>query len=97
MQTAHQVKSGIYMTLKDNQTVLIHPSTAIEHKPDWVVYNEFVLTSKNYIRTITEINPKWLFKIAPEYFDLSEFPNNEIKRKLVKLKREVEDNPNDSD
>ena len=41
--------------MKDNQVVQLHPSTCLDHKPDWVVYDEFVLTSKNYIRTVTDI------------------------------------------
>ena len=43
------------MTIKDNNVVQLHPSTCLDHKPDWVLYNEFVLTSKNYVRTITDI------------------------------------------
>ena len=46
------------------------------------MYNEFVLTSKNYIRTVTEIKPEWLFEISRDYFDLTEFKNSEAKRKL---------------
>jgi len=43
---------------------MIHPSTVIDSKPDWVLYNEFVLTSRNYIRTVTVIRPEWLFEVA---------------------------------
>ena len=32
------------------QVVQLHPSTCLDHKPEWVLYNEFVLTTKNYIR-----------------------------------------------
>lgn len=48
--------------------MLLHPSSALDHKPEWVVYNEFVLTSKNYIRTVTEVRPDWLLDIAPTYY-----------------------------
>ncbi|UYV80077.1 DHX15 [Cordylochernes scorpioides] len=59
MQVAHLEKSGHYLTIKDNQVVQLHPSTCLDHKPEWVVYNEFVLTTKNYIRTVTDIKPTW--------------------------------------
>lgn len=49
-----------YLTIKDNQNVLLHPSTALAHEAEWVLYNEFVLTSKNYIRTVTAVKPEWL-------------------------------------
>lgn len=57
MQVAHLERTGHYLTIKDNQVVALHPSTALDHKPEWVVYNEFVLTSKNYIRTVTDVKP----------------------------------------
>ena len=43
------------MTVKDMQVVAIHPSSVVDHKPDFCVYHEFVLTSRNYIRTVTEV------------------------------------------
>lgn len=55
MQVAHLQRSGHYLTIKDNQIVQLHPSTVMDHKPEWVIYNEFVLTTKNYIRTVTDV------------------------------------------
>ena len=52
-------RTGHYLTVKDNQVVQLHPSACLDHKPEWVIYNEFVLTTKNYIRTITDIKPEW--------------------------------------
>lgn len=68
MQVAHLEKTGHYLTVKDNQIVLLHPSSSLDHKPEWVVYNEFVLTSKNYIRTVTDIRADWLLDISPSYY-----------------------------
>jgi len=85
MQTAVLQRAGHYMTLKDDQVVIMHPSTVIDTKPEWVLYNEFVLTSRNYIRTLMVIYPEWLFEAAPEYFDLSEFKEGEAKRKLERI------------
>jgi len=51
------------------------------------MYNEFILTNKNYIRTVTEIKPEWLFEMSEEYFDLDEFKNSEAKRKLARIKQ----------
>lgn len=39
--------------------VQLHPSTCLDHRPEWVIYNEFVLTTKNYIRTVTDIKRKF--------------------------------------
>ena len=59
VQVAHLERTGHYLTVKDNQVVQLHPSTVLDHKPEWVLYNEFVLTTKNYIRTVTDIKPEW--------------------------------------
>jgi pre-mRNA-splicing factor ATP-dependent RNA helicase DHX15/PRP43 len=59
MQVAHLEQSGHYLTIKDNQVVSLHPSTCLMDKPEWVVYNEFVLTTRNFIRTVTRVKPEW--------------------------------------
>jgi pre-mRNA-splicing factor ATP-dependent RNA helicase DHX15/PRP43 len=86
MQVAHLERSaGAYRTIKDEQPVRVHPSTALSHYPEWVCYNEFVLTSQHYIRTATAIEPSWLLQIAPHYYQLDRFPNGTIKRELQSL------------
>jgi HrpA-like RNA helicase len=90
MQVAHLERSGHYLTIKDNQTVQLHPSTCLDHKPQWVLYNEFVLTTKNYIRTVTDIKPQWLLQIAPQYYELGNFPECEAKRQLQQLQVKLE-------
>lgn len=52
--------SKTYMTVKDNQVVLLHPSTVLSQDSEWLIYNEFVLTTKNYIRTVTTVKAEWL-------------------------------------
>jgi pre-mRNA-splicing factor ATP-dependent RNA helicase DHX15/PRP43 len=72
------------MTVKDDQTVLLHPSTVLGQDSEWVVYNEFVLTSKNYIRTVTAVKPEWLLEIAPNYYDIESFKKGEVRSALQK-------------
>lgn len=58
---------------------------------DWLIYNEFVLTSKNYIRTVTQIKPEWLLEIAPVYYDLSTFQkrDRDVKQALERVAEKV--------
>ncbi|CAK9807848.1 ATP-dependent RNA helicase DHX15 homolog [Anthophora quadrimaculata] len=90
MQVAHLERTGHYLTIKDNQIVQLHPSSCLDHKPEWVIYNEFVLTTKNYIRTVTDIKPDWLLKIAPQYYDLQNFPQCEAKRQLEVIQAKLD-------
>ncbi|CAM9242893.1 unnamed protein product, partial [Phaeothamnion confervicola] len=82
MQVAHLERSGHYLTVKDNQVVSLHPSCVLDGKPKWVCFEEFVLTTKNFIRTCTGVQPEWLVEIAPHYFDLENFPECEAKQDL---------------
>ncbi|KAH6879690.1 pre-mRNA-splicing factor ATP-dependent RNA helicase PRP43 [Coprinopsis sp. MPI-PUGE-AT-0042] len=85
MQVAHREgEKGTYLTVKDNQAVSLHPSCGLEGQPEWVLFNEFVLTTRPYIRTVSKIKPEWLLKYAPLYYDLKTFPNSETKRALQK-------------
>lgn len=34
-QVAHLERTGHYLTAKDNQVVYLHPSTCLDHKPEW--------------------------------------------------------------
>eukprot|EP00301_Raphidiophrys_heterophryoidea_P004099 c11810_g2_i1.p1 GENE.c11810_g2_i1~~c11810_g2_i1.p1 ORF type:complete len:770 (-),score=256.58 c11810_g2_i1:474-2705(-) len=94
MQVAHLERSGNYLTVKDNQVVRLHPSTVLETKPEWVVYNEFVLTTQNYIRTVTRVEPSWLLTLAAHYYDLSNFPVCEAKAVLARELKRIGDTPN---
>ncbi|KAL6534995.1 hypothetical protein OROHE_013049 [Orobanche hederae] len=70
-----------YRTLVENQPVYIHPSSALfQRQPDWVVYHELVMTTKEYMREVTVIDPKWLVELAPRFFKVSD-PTKMSKRK----------------
>jgi len=89
MQVAHLERTGHYLTVKDNQVVSLHPSTCIDYKPEWVMYHEFVLTTKNFIRTVTAVKGEWLVETAPHYYDLENFPKCEAKRVLEDIYKRI--------
>lgn len=84
-QVAYLSSDGSYITVKDQQHVSIHPSSVLNFKPEFVLYFEFTLTGRNYIRTITDVKGEYLLKMAPHYYDMSDFPDGEIKRRLMGL------------
>ena len=62
-----------YKTLIDQQPVYIHPSSSLFQKnPEWVIYHELVLTTKEYMRNILVIDPKWLVELAPNFYQQSD-------------------------
>ncbi|XP_023756999.1 probable pre-mRNA-splicing factor ATP-dependent RNA helicase DEAH5 [Lactuca sativa] len=70
-----------YRTIVENQPVYIHPSSALfQRQPDWVIYHELVMTTKEYMREVTVVDPKWLVELAPRFFKVSD-PTKMSKRK----------------
>lgn len=66
-------KSGNYKTAKQNQTVMIHPNSALfEDLPRWVLYHELVFTTKEFMRQVIDIESKWLLEVAPHYYKSKE-------------------------
>nr|ODN88577.1 pre-mRNA-splicing factor ATP-dependent RNA helicase DHX15/PRP43 [Cryptococcus depauperatus CBS 7841] len=87
MHVAHKEgEKGGYVTVKDNQVVRLHLSCGLDTTPEWVLYNEFVLTTANFIRTVTEVRPEWLLEYAPMYYDPESFSDkSEVKRALQRV------------
>jgi pre-mRNA-splicing factor ATP-dependent RNA helicase DHX15/PRP43 len=49
-----------------------------------------VLTTRAYIRTVTEIRAEWLLELAANYYDMASFPNGEAKQALQRvLKKQI--------
>lgn len=71
-----------YRTLAEGGgNVYLHPSSSLFHcPPEYVVYHEVVMTSKEYMREVTAIEPKWLVEVAPRFFRMAD-PSHLSKRK----------------
>ena len=70
-------KNGNYRTVKNPQTVSVHPSSGLAKElPRWVVYHELVFTTKEYMRQVIEIKPEWLVEIAPHYYKRKEIDDS---------------------
>ncbi len=52
--------------------------------PRCVIYNELVMTSKEFIRTVSEIKHEWLAEVAPHYYKAAEL---EVRRLWALLTR----------
>lgn len=70
-----------YKTLVDGQAVYIHPSSSLFHaQPEWVIYHEVVLTTKEYMREVLAVESAWLVELAPRFFRVAD-PNKISRRK----------------
>eukprot|EP01134_Creolimax_fragrantissima_P005064 CFRG5064T1 len=62
-----------YKTLVEQSAVYIHPSSALfNRQPEWVVYHDVVLTTKEYMREVTAVEPQWFVEFAPAFFKVGD-------------------------
>ncbi|KAF7594299.1 hypothetical protein BBP40_009699 [Aspergillus hancockii] len=72
-----------YRTVKNGQTVYLHPSsTLFEVNPRWVIYFELVLTSKEYMRSNMPLQAEWLVEVAPHYYKKKDLETLGLERKM---------------
>ncbi|KAK9801965.1 hypothetical protein WJX73_002689 [Symbiochloris irregularis] len=84
-----------YKTVVEQTPVFIHPSSALfQRQPDWVLYHELVLTSKEYMREVCAIDPKWLVELAPRFFKAAD-PHKLSRRKRGERLEPLYDRYND--
>jgi ATP-dependent RNA helicase DDX35 len=64
--------SGVYKTVRGDHELHIHPSSVLytlTRPPKWVIFIEVLHTSKEFMRDITTVEPKWLYELAPHYYE----------------------------
>jgi len=82
---------GDYINLRTGIPCKVHPSSALfalGYAPDFIVYHELVMTSKEYMNCVTAVDPHWLAEMGPMFFSVKEAGSRELKRE--KEKRELE-------
>ena len=68
-QAARKDPQEGYKSVVEQQPVYVHPSSSLyQRQPDWVIYHELVLTTKEYMREVTAIDPRWLVELAPRFY-----------------------------
>jgi pre-mRNA-splicing factor ATP-dependent RNA helicase DHX38/PRP16 len=66
---------GEYVNLRTSVTVQLHPTSALYglgFLPDYVVYHELILTSKEYMSTVTSVDPHWLADLGGVFYSIKE-------------------------
>ncbi|KAJ2720098.1 DEAH-box ATP-dependent RNA helicase prp22 [Coemansia sp. Benny D115] len=75
-----------YKTLVEGTPVYIHPSSALFNKnPEWVIYHELVMTSKEYMREALVVEPRWLVEVAPTFFKVADGHNISRRKRNERL------------
>ena len=87
MQTSMlNLSSGKYIFLVGSKDAAIHPSSSLKRKPKWIVWSDYIFTTQAFVRTVSEIQPEWLFEASPSYFEISNLSEGQIKQELISVK-----------
>ena len=66
---------GEYVNMRQGIPCHLHPSSSLYgmgFTPDYVVYHEVVMTSKEYMRNVTAVDGQWLAELGPMFFQLKD-------------------------
>ena len=62
-----------FVNLRTGTPCLLHPTSALlglGFTPEYVVYHELIMTSKEYMHCVTAVDPTWLAAAAPMFYSL---------------------------
>lgn len=63
------------MNLRTGIPCRLHPSSSLftlGYAPDYLVYHELVMTTKEYMQCVTAVDPYWLAEMGPMFFSVKE-------------------------
>ncbi len=89
---------GEYLNLRTGMPCHLHPTSAIYglgHTPDYIVYHELVLTTKEYMQCVTSVDAHWLAELGPMFFSVKDLTSKterakKEKEELQKMEQEYE-------
>lgn len=74
-QAAKRRGLGEYVNLRTSVAVQLHPTSALYNSgdpPDYVVYHELILTSREYMSCVTAVDPHWLADLGGVFYSVKE-------------------------
>eukprot|EP00922_Rhytidocystis_sp_ex-Travisia-forbesii_P021202 GHVS01031090.1.p1 GENE.GHVS01031090.1~~GHVS01031090.1.p1 ORF type:complete len:832 (+),score=133.68 GHVS01031090.1:153-2648(+) len=66
---------GEYVNLRTSIPCHLHPTSALYsagYTPEYIVYHEVVMTTKEFMRHVTAVDAQWLAEMGPMFFYLKE-------------------------
>jgi len=95
INAAKQKSIGEYANLRNGIPCHLHPTSALYgmgFTPDYVVYHELVMTTKEYMQCVTAVEPQWLAELGPMFFSIkdSHFSRLEQRKQKAEAAKRME-------
>ncbi|KAJ5860996.1 uncharacterized protein N7529_008306 [Penicillium soppii] len=87
-QAARVKGIGEFINLRTSVTMALHPTSALYglgYVPEFVVYHELILTAKEYMSTVTAVDPHWLAELGGVFYSVKEKGYSKRDRRVTEL------------
>ncbi|KNA17580.1 hypothetical protein SOVF_078160 [Spinacia oleracea] len=84
LRKAREKGIGEYVNTRNGIPCHLHPSSALYglgYTPEYVVYHELLLTTKEYMQCVTAVEPHWLAELGPMFFSVKESDTSLLEHK----------------
>ena len=97
-QAARLKGIGEYVNMRTGMPCHLHPTSALfgmGFTPDYIVYHELVMTSKEYMQCVTSVDGYWLAELGPMFYTVKESLKTRhekrqvAKEKLIEMEEEM--------
>eukprot|EP00698_Gefionella_okellyi_P007727 TRINITY_DN1885_c0_g1_i1.p1 TRINITY_DN1885_c0_g1~~TRINITY_DN1885_c0_g1_i1.p1 ORF type:complete len:1141 (-),score=301.42 TRINITY_DN1885_c0_g1_i1:995-4384(-) len=75
---------GEYSNMRSGLACHLHPSSALYglgYTPEYIVYHELIMTSKEYMQCVTAVEPSWLAELGPMFFTVKESYKTRVEKR----------------
>ncbi|TPP65967.1 Pre mRNA splicing factor ATP dependent RNA [Fasciola gigantica] len=89
---------GEFVNLRTGMPCHLHPTSALYgmgYTPDYVIYHELVMTTKEYMQCVTSVDGNWLARVGPMFYSVKDPNLTRLERKrqaeeqLANMEREM--------
>lgn len=92
-QAARLKGIGEYVNMRTGMPCHLHPTSALYgmgFTPDYVIYHELVMTTKEYMQCVTAVEGAWLAELGPMFYSIKESSKSRFERKQQQRDHEKE-------
>eukprot|EP00055_Hartaetosiga_balthica_P015533 m.92383 g.92383 ORF g.92383 m.92383 type:complete len:1274 (+) comp8890_c0_seq2:198-4019(+) len=94
-QAARLKGIGEYVNARTGMPCHMHPTSALYGmgiNPEWIIYHDLVMTSKEYMQFVTAVEPQWLAEFGPVFYSVkdSSFSRAERRRMQMQAAQDME-------
>ncbi|KAK3086642.1 hypothetical protein FSP39_021298 [Pinctada imbricata] len=87
-QAARLKGIGEYVNVRTGMPCHLHPTSALfgmGYNPDYIVYHELIMTTKEYMQCVTAVDGQWLAELGPMFYSIKDASKSRQERKKQAL------------